>query len=268
MSNKLTKFYGRVALLSGSSSEWSSANPVLMNGEVGIEVIDSDNHYNFKVGDGRTRFSELPTIFNNLPKATNYKLGGVIIGSGINVSSSGVISVSDFLPLTGGNINGNLTVSGDIRGARVFNPYFNDYAEYFLKSPSCPSVYEEGDLVILDKNYDYECYTIVTSNRSKSLADRDVFIGVVSESFGQILGGEGLDTDSDNYLPVALVGRVYVKVPEGLSISRGDELVYSVTEGSVKVRSLIREDSNCKVIGTVVDIPMKDDSGKVRVLIR
>ena len=266
-STELTKMHGRVLLLSGDSTAWSRVNPILMQGEVGIEFIDTNGHYNLKVGDGNTRFADLPTIFINQPIATNQDRGVVKIGDGINVTADGTISVTDFLSKSGGNINGNLTVSGDIRGARVFNPVFNDYAEYFKKSPTCQSYVEAGEVVILDESFVSECYTIAPKTEG-SYFDNYTVVGVVSDSYGNIVGGEGTEDDEDNYLPVALAGRVMVKVPESLSIRRGDELMYSPRYGRVIVKNHFEKNINCTTLGIVVDTSERKDTGKVKILVK
>lgn len=266
-STELTKMHGRVLLLSGDSNAWSRVNPVLMQGEVGIEFIDTDGHYNLKVGDGNTRFANLPTIFINQPIATNQDRGVVKIGEGINITADGTISVTDFLSKRGGNINGNLTVSGDIRGARVFNPVVNDYAEYFKKSPSCPAYVEAGEVVILDETYSDELYTVAPKTEGNYFS-KYIVVGVVSDSYGHIVGGDGTEDDEDNYLPVALAGRVRVKVPENINIRRGDELMYSPRHGRVIVKDYFDKNINCTTLGIVVDTSERKDTGKVKILVK
>lgn len=266
-STELTKMHGRVLLLSGDSNAWSRVNPILMQGEVGIEFIDTNGHYNLKVGDGNTRFADLPTIFINQPIATNQSRGAVKIGDGINITADGTISVTDFLPKSGGNINGNLTVSGDIRGARVFNPVFNDYAEYFKKSPSCPAYVEAGEVVILDETFTDEFYTIAPKTEGNYFS-KCIVVGVVSDSYGHIVGGDGYEDDEDNYLPVALAGRVNVKVHDSISIRRGDELMYSPRDGKVIVKDHFSKNINCTTLGIVVDTAERKDTGKVKILVK
>lgn len=266
-STELTKMHGRVLTLSGDSNAWSRVNPILMQGELGIEFIDTDGHYNLKVGDGNTRFADLPTIFINQPISTNQDRGAVKIGEGINVTADGTISVTNFLPKTGGTINGNLTVSGDIKGARVFNPVFNDYAEYFRKSPTCPSYVEAGEVVILDESFVSECYTIAPKTEGNYFS-KCIVVGVVSDSYGHIVGGDGYEDDDDNYLPVALAGRVMVKVPDSLELRRGDELMYSPRQGKVIVKNYFDKNINCTTLGIVVDTTDRKDTGKVKILVK
>jgi hypothetical protein len=49
-----------------------------------------------------------------LPAATTATLGGVIVGNNIIVGSDGKISISDYLPITGGTLLGNLQTGNDI----------------------------------------------------------------------------------------------------------------------------------------------------------
>ena len=59
-------------------------------------------------------------------------------------------------------------------------------------------------------------------------------MGVCSDSYGHILGGEGKDSDEDNFIPLGLSGRVSVKVIG--DVNKGDLLVTSDIPG-VAMRS-------------------------------
>lgn len=74
-----------------TSTEWTSQNPTLLAGELGIEYDTGK----FKIGDGSTVWNALQygVLEYTLPAAGVNTLGGVKIGSNITVTN-GVISVS------------------------------------------------------------------------------------------------------------------------------------------------------------------------------
>ncbi|MGL5715292.1 MAG: hypothetical protein ACRCX2_19905 [Paraclostridium sp.] len=113
----------------------------------------------------------------------------------------------------GGNtgVTGNLTVSGTINGSKTYNAVWNDYAEYFPKKIGYKT--EPGDIIALSKNDTTEKYELATN-------DHVLAIGVHSDQYGHLIGGEKPPEDSDisfeewnkdKYIPVGLAGRVPVK---------------------------------------------------------
>ena len=46
----------QIRIRSGTTAQWSSANPTLAEGEMGINLDTS----NFKIGDGTTAWNDLP----------------------------------------------------------------------------------------------------------------------------------------------------------------------------------------------------------------
>ena len=101
----------------------------------------------------------------------------------------------------------------------------NDYAEFFEKN---------------NKEIDYEPGTVICKVKGEdkyaasTFSTRKLVVGVCSDSYGHILGGENLMNMEDNkkkYIPVALSGRVRVKVVPNKTISEGDLLYVSKEEG-------------------------------------
>jgi len=77
----------RIQLRRGLAADWTSANPTLMDGEIGIE--SSTNQY--KIGNGSTAWNSLPyggligTVgLNNLPQ--NPTTGYALIYNGTNLA--------------------------------------------------------------------------------------------------------------------------------------------------------------------------------------
>lgn len=98
----------------------------------------------------------------------------------------------------------NIKIDGYVRANRVYNAVYNDYAEWYNSSNAMNI--EAGDIIYYNPDNDeYE-------NESDNPAS---VIGICSEDYGIILGGDDITCMSDNrnnYIPVSLCGRVIVKV--------------------------------------------------------
>jgi hypothetical protein len=114
----------------------------------------------------------------------------------------------------------SLNVSGTITATKVFNAIYNDYAEWYAKDDNCTAV--AGDVIVL--NPETGKYTKCASSNSKFV------VGVFSDSYGHILGGEilsDMEKNSEKYIPVGISGRIFVKasadvVPGDLLVSSND----------------------------------------------
>lgn len=121
----------------------------------------------------------------------------------------------------------NLEVNGTVRADKVYNAVWNDYAELYKKDSSDIEV-EPGTVICKVKGKD--TYAPSTYDSSK------LVVGVVSDSYGHIVGGDpdkSLEENLKLYYPVALAGRVYVKVAPRCIIEEGDLLSVSMYEGRV-----------------------------------
>ena len=54
----MPSFTKRIQLRRGTASEWSTENPVLLEGEIGIQLDSARNR--IKIGDGTTAWNDLP----------------------------------------------------------------------------------------------------------------------------------------------------------------------------------------------------------------
>ena len=131
-------------------------------------------------------------------------------------------------------VNNNLSLSGNIvgtgtdktiEGFAVYGAVWNDYAELFPRGEET----EVGDIVALDMTSGEEKYV-------KATFDSSVVVGVHSNSFGHLIGGEQpqngenfLEYNLPKYIPVALCGRVPVKVKGEVKV--GDWIVPSQEAG-------------------------------------
>ena len=116
---------------------------------------------------------------------------------------------------------GNITATGDIRAKRVYNAVYNDGIEFMEKEDYNENI-EAGDVVCFTDNGKV--------TKIKDCADSYRLAGVVSseDTYGFVLGGEGLNDNQK--VPVALFGRVYVKVD--CHVNTGD-LLRIMSDGTV-----------------------------------
>lgn len=168
----------------------------------------------------------------------------------LNTKTNSYIT-STYLPKSGGTISGSLsvtgntTVSGTVTAAKVVGAYYNDYAEFFERGEET----EAGDIIALDETAASEKYVKATE-KSK------VVIGVHSDSYSHIIGGDHVDTPEDfiptnlpKYIPVALAGRVKVKFTGMAPI--GTLVVPSSTPGVG--RAYKDTDPTANVVGILVE---------------
>lgn len=143
-----------------------------------------------------------------------------------------------------------LNYDGYLYATQVWGAVFNDYAEFFKKDEPI----EAADVVV--KNPNGEGYI-----KSKTAYDKTV-VGVLSDSFGHILGADGnLDPEQNKqlYAAIGLAGRVYVKVVGDVKV--GDLLVSSNIAGHAMASDKFIPGT---IIGKALSTP-KD--GKVYMLI-
>lgn len=102
------------------------------------------------------------------------------------------------------NVSGNLAVSGTVNANKVYSAVYNDLAELYMRSNTDESV-EVGDIIALKEDGNYgKCDT----------RNCNLVVGVFSDSYGYLLGGDKDSTLSENlrkYIPVGISGRVKVK---------------------------------------------------------
>lgn len=146
--------------------------------------------------------------------------------------------------------------NGSLRATTIYNAVFNDYAEFFEKGEET----EAGDIVALDVSSNEERYVKAT-DKSK------LIVGIHSDSYGHILGGENSIEESEKtHIPVGLSGRVFVKF-KGKSIL-GEAVVPSDTPGVGRLYDEFLDDKR-KIVGYIVydPEPSSPNERKVRVLI-
>lgn len=152
--------------------------------------------------------------------------GNLTVDASGNVTSKKVTATE--ASIAGGkctvDTSGNVSTSGTITGTKVYNAVWNDYAEWYL-SDTPDEVIEPGTVIAKVKGKD----TYGVSQDCNKLV-----VGVCSDSYGHIVGGDSLENMEDNngkYIPVAIAGRVRVKVLKGALIEEGDLLTVSAVPG-------------------------------------
>lgn len=126
-----------------------------------------------------------------------------------------------------GNLNKvtSIVCQGTITGTKVYNAVWNDVAELYKKD-NPDEVVEPGTVIAKVKGKD--TYAPATDDV------RRLVVGVVSDSYGHLLGGDEGKTEEENlkiYYPIALSGRVYAKVLSGAEIEEGDLMFASAARG-------------------------------------
>ena len=156
---------------------------------------------------------------------------------------------------------GNTTFPGTVTAQRVVNAIYNDYAEFFERGEDT----EPGDIIALDmSDNSKEKYV-------KAIKDSDVVVGVQSDEFAYVIGGMTPDDtrdivsfNMDNYIPVALMGRVHVKVAG--EVHKGDKIIPSSMAG-IGVSCGKDEDSS-HYVGIALETNTDSAIKKVRILVR
>lgn len=154
---------------------------------------------------------------------------------------------------------GDMKLKGTLSAPKIEGAWYkkNDYAELF-EIDDKNRIPEAGDIVALDMDSDEERYILADCNSM-------VVAGVVSNEYAMLIGGEefeGKEYDNKKYTPIALAGRVHVKVTG--EVVKGDKIVPSEILGVGRRFDKIKDDEN-KVVGVAIAMPV---NGKVRILVK
>lgn len=152
---------------------------------------------------------------------------------------------------------GNTKFPGVVTAKNITAPESNDYAEFFERGEDT----EPGDIIVLDTSSDTERYI-------KSTNSDDIVVGVHSDEFAYIIGGDKSDDPiEDNmkkYIPVSLTGRVYVKVIG--KVKKGDIIIPSNVSGIGIVSD--NKVSLTNMVGISLESSNDINIKKIRVLIK
>lgn len=182
-------------------------------------------------------------------------------GSNFAWFKGGIHSDTALAPGSGGTLMMSMDTNGYLTAVRVYNAVFNDYAEFFPRGEDT----EVGDIIALDIDSENEQY-IKANNKSKRV------IGIHSEEFGHIIGGEqppDLDIDVlefnlKKYIPIGLAGRCKVKVIG--KVEKGDYIVPSKISGIGKSYDE-KIDNKENIVGFLVESDNREDTRLLKVKI-
>lgn len=152
----------------------------------------------------------------------------------------------------------NTSFPGVLTASRVVNAQYNDYAEFFERGEET----EAGDIIALDLSSDEERYV-------KATPKNRVIVGIHSDEYAHIIGGEKgktLEENLKNFIPVALAGRVHVKV-SGV-VYKGDRIVISNGMPGIGIALTNNSTSNKQVIGIALENKYNLGIGKIRLLLK
>ena len=97
-----------ISLRKGTSSTWTSTNPVLASGEPGFDITNKI----LKIGDGISNWNSLSSHNHSSSDITNF-----------NSSVSGLV-VGVYAPLAGATFSGNVTISGSLDARAIKSAYY------------------------------------------------------------------------------------------------------------------------------------------------
>lgn len=150
----------------------------------------------------------------------------------------------------------NVLYTDNIHADKVYNAVWNDYAELFERGEYT----EPGDIIALDTLSPTEQY-IKADSSSKRV------IGVHSDTYGHLIGGEKLNNYEDNFekfIPIGLAGRVNVKVKGKVEL--GDYIVPSEKKGIGRAYNKDIDDRDL-IIGYLVEADEREDVRRLKMFI-
>lgn len=134
---------------------------------------------------------------------------------------------------------------GYFYATRVYNAVYNDYAELF----HCVRPVSVGHLAYATKE------GVICAGKPKTA------IGIVSDCYGHLLGGEG-DPDDPNFVPIAVAGRVPLEIKGNIKIG---DMVQATKNGLGKRAH--RFTNRNKIIGKAVGFDPKGRNNYMEVLV-
>jgi len=149
---------------------------------------------------------------------------------------------------------GSGSFTGDLTAARVFNAQYNDIADFVKKDQK--QTFEPGDIISVKRGSDE--YVLADRLNSK------LVVGVYSNTYGHVMGGENLPNMQDNlekYIPVAIAGNVNVKVVGEIQV--GDLITVSEVDG-VGIKVMDTFNSIGCIVGKALESKKTSGIGKIK----
>ena len=142
-----------------------------------------------------------------------------------------------------------VTNTGYLYATRVYNAVYNDYAECF-DNKELTYTEAKNRIVELDKNNN----TVLAKENS------NMIIGVVSDSFGHMLGGTEEEIQEGSKMPIGLAGVLYVDSLDIVDIKNRGKFITSGGNGLAKVLDTPVLGST---VGKIIDIDEVNNRYKV-----
>lgn len=179
------------------------------------------------------------------------------------------------LPLSGGTISGDVSVTGSLTAGSIYNAVWNDYAEFFPRAPEGEgyAATAPGDIIA----FDAEASAREGRDVYRAAREGDICLaGVHSDSFGHLVGGEKAPEGKDFFawnigrcIPVGLAGRVWCRVTNAGELDAsalGRRVTPSAEPGAGR---LWRDgDDPRAVAGFIVRLPDAGHPGRVLLKLR
>jgi len=160
---------------------------------------------------------------------------------------------------TVGEINptGTTRLNGEcyFYATRVYNAYYNDYAEGFIPIESL--TYDKCKNRIVEINSDGKIQ--ITSPLSKRC------IGIVSDSYGHLIGASEEEVLSNNKIPIGIAGTLYVDSEDVVSIDNIGKFICSGKEGKARV---LEESIDGIIVGKIIGIDEVNNRYRVILLLK
>ncbi len=142
-----------------------------------------------------------------------------------------------------------VTSTGYLYATRVYNAVYNDYAECF-DNKELTYTEAKNKIVELDENNN----TVLAKENS------NMIIGVVSDSFGHMLGGTEEEIQEGSKMPIGLAGVLYVDSLDRVDIKNRGKFITSGGNGLAKVLDTPISGST---VGKIIDIDEANNRYKV-----
>lgn len=141
--------------------------------------------------------------YNGLGVSNGWKTQSLTVEQEARVG--GDMEVSGDISTSGGmQVLNDIICSGEVHATRVHSAVYNDYAEAYKVDQNYP--YQVGTVLAFDPESNL-CYPTGVKEGSESMV-----IGVVSNSYGYLVGATQKEVLNGSFVPVGLVGRVLVRV--------------------------------------------------------
>lgn len=150
--------------------------------------------------------------------------------------------------------SGNITATGTFTASKVYNAVYNDYAECFNNSNL---IYKEvlHRIVEIDDN---ECVRLANKNSHR-------VIGVVSDSYGHLLGGLEEDIENGSKIPVGLAGTLYVYTLDEIDITNIGKFVCADNNGYATIANRNNEGT---IVGKIIGFNKEYHQYKVLLILK